>query len=50
MQQPTHLFLSSDMLHCDKLEQDDVPTRSLKVYKLAEIQGGIVAAIGSLIV
>ena len=33
-------LLSPDTLCCNKLEQNGVPTCSLKVYKLAEIQGG----------
>ena len=37
--QPAFL-LSSDKMHCNKLEQASVPTHSLKVYKLTEKQGG----------
>jgi hypothetical protein len=34
------LLLPPDKLHCNKLKHDCVPTCSLKVYKLVEIQGG----------
>ncbi len=33
-------LLSPDMLCCNKLDCNGVPTHSLKVYILAEIQGG----------
>ena len=34
------LLLPPDTLRCNKLEHDGMPTCGLKVYKLAEIQGG----------